>query len=672
MGDPPLPLTARAPAPACPHCGGAHGAEGCPRIAARKAARDTLSLSSPAVTPLPEVAQPVDPLVGRTVGSFQVVRPLGRGGMGAVYLAEHPVIGSKVAIKFLHEAMASSAELVGRFYDEARAVNLIGHENIVGIFDLSLLPPARYYIVMEYLDGETLTARMARGQVPLPVALDILLQLCDALHCAHQHGVVHRDLKPDNVFLVKRRGKDHFVKLVDFGIAKLRDAPPGAKHTVAGMIVGTPEYMAPEQCDERAVDARTDVYALGIMAYEMVTGRLPFGGRSISQLLLAHLTEQPEPPRNLNGDIPAALEAAILRALAKDPGDRFPDVAAFAAALAGVLDGLASPVPGALIREASPAQPARDASTAAARPPPAVPAWQAEVWTAPDAAPRRLAASELTRGGMYLRAEGWLPPLFARIRVALERPAPEPPLELAAEVVRQVSPQDAEAWHMDPGFAVQFVDASPEQRAALSRLANDAPRQGRAPQTPAPGDAADGAAVALVRNLQARSTGTHYDLLGLAPDAEFTEVRSRAKALRAQLEALADRALPPEEAGRVGPLLRRLDMALAVVGAPSERLAYDARRGNHLGVARCIASGLPQALVAARRRDFLADHPRAAEEAERHLSRARVARAMGNGPSARAEYEAALAVDPLNLDIQRAYWSLTREDPGAAPSRQAR
>lgn len=669
-GDSPLPQPSQPDAPAtpCPHCGGAHGAEGCARIAARQAAGDTLALNSPAVTPPSEAAQPADPMVGRTVGSFQVVRPLGRGGMGAVYLAEHPIIGSKVAIKFLHEAMASSAELVGRFYDEARAVNLIGHENIVGIFDLSLLPPARYYIVMEYLEGETLTARLAREQVPLPVALDILLQLCDALHCAHQHGVVHRDLKPDNVFLVKRRGKDHFVKLVDFGIAKLRDAPPGAKHTVAGMIVGTPEYMAPEQCDERAVDARTDLYALGIMAYEMTTGRLPFGGRSINQLLLAHLNEHPEPPRKLNGDIPPALEAAILRALAKDPGDRHPDLAAFAAALAGVLDGLASPAPGAPAREAPPVRPAEGASSAALPPPPPVLAWQAEVRTTPDAAPRRLAASELTRGGMYLRAEGWLPPLFARVGVTLERPAPEPPLELAAEVVRQVSPQDAAAWHMAPGFAVQFVDVSPEQRAALSRLANDAPRQGRAPRTPSPGGAADGAAVALVRDLHARCTGSHYDLLGLAPDAEFTEVRSHAKALRTQLEALRDRALPPEEAGRVGPLLRRLDIALAVVGTPAERLGYDARRGNHLGVARCIASGIPPALVAARRRDFLSEHPRAAEEAERHLARARVAQAMGNGPSARTEYEAALAADPLNLEIQRAYWSLTREGPGAAAS----
>ncbi|HEU4382652.1 MAG TPA: serine/threonine-protein kinase [Anaeromyxobacteraceae bacterium] len=647
----------------CPLCAGPHGVDTCPRAAAGQLAGSTLALGAPAITPLPELAQPLDPLVGQTVGSFRVIRPLGRGGMGTVYLAEHPVIGSRVAIKFLHEAMASSAELVGRFYDEARAVNLIGHENIVGIFDLSVLPPARYYIVMEYLDGETLTARVRRGEVPLAVGLDILLQLCDALHCAHERGVIHRDLKPDNVFLVKRRGKDHFVKLVDFGIAKLRDAPPGAKHTAAGMIVGTPEYMAPEQCDNRGVDARTDLYALGVMAYELAVGRLPFAGRSITQLLLAHLKEPPEPPRKLNASVPPALEAAILKALSKKPEDRFPDMAAFGAALAGVLDELSAPAR----PEPAPAAPAPAAPSPAAAPPPPVPLWQAEVRAAEGGAPRRLTASEISRGGLYLRAEGWLPPMFARVQVALERPA-EPPLELLAEVVRQVSPQDAAAWRMSPGFAVQFVDISADQRAALSRLVDGA-RQGQAPRTPAPGEAAgDAAAVALVRDLRSRSSGSHYDLLGVQPDVEFTEVRSRAKALRAQLEALRGRALPAEEAKQVGPLLERVEAAAAVLATPAERLAYDARRGNHLGVARCVASGLAVPLVETRRREFLAERPGAEEEAQKHFVRAKVARAMGNDPAARAEYEAALTSDPLNLAIQQAYWTLKREGAGAEQS----
>ena len=159
----------------CPVCGERHGTDAPCAAPTRPGAGSTMALGTPSITPLPEAALSIDPLVGSMVGSFRIVRLLGRGGMGTVYLAEHPVIGSKVAIKFLHEAMASSADLVGRFYDEARAVNLIGHENIVGIFDLNVLPPSRYYIVMEYLDGETLTALLRAGPLEPRVTLDVLL-----------------------------------------------------------------------------------------------------------------------------------------------------------------------------------------------------------------------------------------------------------------------------------------------------------------------------------------------------------------------------------------------------------------------------------------------------------------------------------------------------------------
>ncbi|HET7825721.1 MAG TPA: serine/threonine-protein kinase, partial [Anaeromyxobacter sp.] len=297
-------------------------------------------------------ASPPDPLIGSRVGSFHVVRLLGRGGMGTVYLAEHPVIGSKVAVKFLHDSMASDPATVARFFDEARAVNLIGHENIVGIYDLSMLPPNRYFFVMEYLEGETLQGLLRAGPVEPGVARDVLLQMCDALQCAHEHGVVHRDLKPENVFLVQRRGKSHFVKLVDFGIAKLRQRGSAAK-TQAGFIVGTPEYMAPEQCEDGVIDARTDVYALGAMAFELATGRLPFQGKTVTQLLLAHLKEPPPAPSSL-APVPEALEAAILRALEKDRERRFPRVEELVNALAATvgLPGIA-PRAGTIIAHAA-------------------------------------------------------------------------------------------------------------------------------------------------------------------------------------------------------------------------------------------------------------------------------------------------------------------------------
>ncbi|HYG67073.1 MAG TPA: serine/threonine-protein kinase, partial [Anaeromyxobacteraceae bacterium] len=319
----------------CGACGVAHP-PGAP-CARREPAR-TLAFGAPPPLPPEEPAPGAgdDPLIGSRVGSFQIVRILGRGGMGTVYLAEHPVIGSRVAVKFLHPNMAENPAVVARFFDEARAVNLIGHENIVGIYDLNQLPPNRYYFVMEYLEGETLTERLRGGRLPLPIALDVLLQLCDALQCAHDRGVVHRDLKPENVFLVSRRGKSHFVKLVDFGIAKLRDGAAAPGRTAAGLIVGTPEYMAPEQCDDREVDARTDVYSLGVIAFELATGRLPFEGRTVTQLLLAHLQREAPAPSSLAPDVDPGLEQAILRALRKDPAARFPDMAAFADALRAV------------------------------------------------------------------------------------------------------------------------------------------------------------------------------------------------------------------------------------------------------------------------------------------------------------------------------------------------
>jgi eukaryotic-like serine/threonine-protein kinase len=624
------------PTPTCPTCGHPHR-PGEPCTSARLAGVGTGTL---ALDPTPEGrSEPpplVDPLVGATVGSFRVIRPLGRGGMGTVYLAEHPVIGSRVAIKFLHESMATSPELVARFYDEARAVNRIGHENIVGIFDLSMLPPNRYYIVMEYLDGEALSSLIRRGAATPDEALSVLGQLCDALHCAHERGVVHRDLKPDNVFVLRRRGAP-FVKLLDFGIAKLRDAPAGSQ-TAAGMIVGTPEYMAPEQCDNRAVDARTDVYSLGVMAYQLLAGALPFSG-SIAQLLVAHLQETPRPPRSANPLLPVLLDDAILKALRKRPEERFETMAAFGEALARGRAAMAA--------VSGPEAPAKAAPSAA----PTV-----RVHLAGEDAPRDLAASQFTRAGVYLAADAPLP--APRTLASMSVPGADgDATKVPAEVVRVVEPADARAWGMPPGFALQFHPTTPAERAAVERISGATPVTPRAEPT-------DESVAALVGDLDARSAGTHYEFLGLPPDAELKDVQSRARSLRVQLERLRDRKLSPRHASLIGPLLARVAYAADVVGVASERLSYDARSGNHLGVARCIAAGLPEALLAQRRQEFLRQHPGAAERARQCLSRAKVARAVGNRDFARAQYEEALAADPLDVDVHREYWALRREADG--------
>jgi len=602
----------------------------------------------------------IDPLLGSAVGSFRVVRLLGRGGMGTVYLAEHPVIGSRVAIKFLHESMATNPDLVARFYDEARAVNRIGHENIVGIFDLSMLPPNRYYIVMEYLDGEALSSLLRQGALSLDEGLAILGQLCDALHCAHERGVVHRDLKPDNVFVLRRRGAV-FVKLLDFGIAKLRDAPAGGQ-TAAGMIVGTPEYMAPEQCDNRAVDARTDVYALGVMAYQMLAGVLPFSG-GVAQLLVAHLQETPRPPRSVNGLLPPALDEAILKAMRKRPEDRFDDMMAFGHALSRAREAAAAPSPEARPTPTPAAAPAPEAEpqpvlAAPARAPARVALPMVRVLFEGESVQREFPATQLSRAGVYLESGAPLPAPFSRVSVSVPGDGDDASV-VPGVVVRVVEPAEAKAWGMAAGFALQFHPSTPAERVALERLA------GATPSTPR-SEPSDESAAALLETLDGKSTGTHYEFLGLPLDAELKDVQSRARSLRVQLEHLRGRKLSPRHAALVAPLLTRVTYAADVLGVASERLAYDVRCGNHLGVARCIASGLPDALLAQRRMEFLREHPGAAERARKCLSRAKVARAVGNQDFARAQFEEALAADPLDLDVQREYWALRREADGRA------
>lgn len=280
----------------------------------------------------------VDPLINATIGNYKVSRKIGEGGMGSVYLAEHPLIGKKVALKVLHAEFAANQDVVTRFFNEAKAVNDIQHPNIVDIIDYGVIPSPKgdmVYFIMEHLDGYPLEDVIAE-QAPLSPerSLHICAQVADALAASHKSNIVHRDLKPDNIILIKERNNDDFVKLLDFGIAKLTGDQPGSSKTRTGIVMGTPAYMSPEQCEGRGnIDNRTDVYALGVVMYQMITGRVPFEGEGYGEILVQHLTQPPVPPSSLRSVIPPHVEAVCMKALEKSPAARFQTMEDFIAAL---------------------------------------------------------------------------------------------------------------------------------------------------------------------------------------------------------------------------------------------------------------------------------------------------------------------------------------------------
>jgi len=297
--------------------------------------REGSFIDSPAAKPIAEMLASVSskPFVGQTVGSFKILSHLGRGGMGEVYLAQDSKLGRKVALKLLPEEFTRREDLVRRFALEAKAASGLNHPNIVTVYEIGQTGSSQY-IATEYIEGETLRQHFARGRMSLREVLDVVIQVGGALVAAHGAGIIHRDIKPENIML----RPDGYVKILDFGLAKaVSGALPGSRRPAAdleastlvmmetepGAMLGTIYYMAPEQARGLGVDARADIFSFGVITYEMLAGRRPFGGETNLDALISTLEKDPPPLANFAPDVPAELQRVVSKALRKNREDRY-------------------------------------------------------------------------------------------------------------------------------------------------------------------------------------------------------------------------------------------------------------------------------------------------------------------------------------------------------------
>lgn len=315
-----------------------------------------------------------DPYVGREIaGQFRVIEKIGAGGMGAVYKAEQPEMRRFVAIKILHARFLSRQDLVTRFKREARAMSHLSHPNTAKVFLYGQLEDGACYFVMEYLEGQNLAQTIRREGPMDPLrAIHIMIQTCGALEEAHRGGIIHRDLKPENIFLTTQGGIADFPKVLDFGLAKVseRQMRPGSLIlTQEGMVFGTPEFMSPEQARGETLDGRSDIYSLGVILYELLTGKLPFDAAQSMEFIQKHVKEAPIPlsVRAPDRTFPPGLEQVLAKALAKRPEERFASAAEFASALDQVAQGTFSMSAIRALPTGEPASPPPSAERAADR-----------------------------------------------------------------------------------------------------------------------------------------------------------------------------------------------------------------------------------------------------------------------------------------------------------------
>ncbi|MBK7581578.1 MAG: protein kinase [Myxococcales bacterium] len=405
--------------------------------------------------------RPADPMVGTVLkGTYQVLRRVAEGGMGVVYEGEHVRLKRRVAIKVLLSQYARHPEVLARFRREAEIVGGLGHPHIVQVFDVDETDTKDPFLVMEYLEGETLAERLEREpRLPLAAALRVATQVASALTSTHLKEIVHRDLKPENVFLVKATGEKEFVKVLDFGISKVRGGGP--RLTAQNMVIGTPAYMAPEQArGERDVDHRVDQFALSAITYEMLTGQLPFPGEDPVEIMKGVIGADPIPLRKIASWIPEAVENVVLRGLSKKPADRFSTIAEFAAALDRAVTSATATSASERRTVAAPISEAPDPPDAA---------------SAPNAASSRSAASSPPKSAEKIGPAGTY---SARPSQSVEK--------IPTSVARNEKPTP-------PAQSRQLEPARPQRAPSISMIPSKGPLldEGRMPTAPAPENLVD-------------------------------------------------------------------------------------------------------------------------------------------------------------------------------------
>ncbi|WP_239470389.1 serine/threonine-protein kinase [Archangium violaceum] len=573
-------------------------------------------------------------LSGMGHGPLVLKGKLGAGALGTVYQAEHSSTGALFAVKVLHPHLAQNPAVLNRFYAEVRAAQSLVHPSVARILDVRQAPSGYHCLLMEYVSG-TLLSHLP---LPLPPAevVFLLSQVLEGLEAAHACGLVHRDIKPENLVLTTGRDGERRVKILDFGMAATLGAGFSEEELSAGMVVGSPAYLAPELWVRAEPDGRADLYALAVLGYRLLTGRLPFGGGGrMGEMLLVHKPTRPLPPHLIEERVPQALSAVLMQAMSLRPDDRFASARAFRSALH---EAMRRPAFGCL----------------------APPTFRVRLEDVNGLGLQPVFVNDVSQEGLRIACDGTLPRLGARLQVELSLNGWA--LGCACDVVRLLPAEEARTWGGRQGFIVHFAEPSEDVRRLIDQALAPPPAE------PAP----DPELAQLLTRATAHSQDP-YSLLAVHPHSDFAEVLQRVAQAEHRLETFWQRPLPAEQRQALEALRGKVEVARRTLGEPLARARFDATRGNFRGVARCLAAGLQPNAVERLRQTFLATRPDAEARARAIFDEGILLEAQHVLDGALARYAEALRVDPLNVSLHRYYHLLTqRMRQASASESQAR